>query len=164
MNKKIIPVIIAAIAAMALLLGGCTENPDLAKYTGSTVSETGYTVSESGDFKYNVYDDHAELVGYSGSSRSVNVPASAEGKAVTSIGEGAFSNSNITEVTIPASVKDIGAYAFYNSKLASVTIPEGIEALGYASFGKCTALTSVTVPKTVTRLGFYAFQGCNGLT
>ena len=39
MNKKIIPVIIAAIAAMALLLGGCTENPDLAKYTGSTVAE-----------------------------------------------------------------------------------------------------------------------------
>ena len=107
---------------------------------------------------------------------------------VTKIGDNAFSNSNVTSVTIPNSVTSIGNGAFYEcrsltsvsipnsvtsigysafsgcSQLSSIAIPNSVTSIGDNTFSSCTSLTSVTIPNSVTSIGNYAFSGCTGLT
>ena len=66
--------------------------------------------------------------------------------SVTSIESGAFSSSNLTSITIPASVKTIGEYTFYGcSGLQSITIPASVETIGNFAFIGCSNLTSFTL-------------------
>ena len=67
---------------------------------------------------------------------------------VTKIGENAFSNNQLTSVTIPNSVTTIGDHAFENNQLTNVTIPNSVTLIGYGAFYN-NALTNVTVPNSV---------------
>jgi len=73
------------------------------------------------------------------------VPAEIDGKAVTAIGENAFSgNDKVTDVIIPEGITAIGANAFKDcAALKSVTVPVSVTAIGADAFGGCTALESV---------------------
>lgn len=84
---------------------------------------------------------------------------------VTTIGKEAFiSISNLTSITIPASVKTIGENAFQWSGLTSVTFETGsqLTTIGKSAFYK-TGLPSITIPASVTTIGNYAFYK-TGLT
>ena len=96
----------------------------------------------------------------------IEIPATYDGKPVTSIGSQAFYNCfGLTSVTIPDSVTSIGASAFSGCRgLTSVTIPNGVTSIGAGAFGGCSSLTSVTIPDSVTSIGDWAFSGCRGLT
>jgi hypothetical protein len=109
-------------------------------------------------------------------SGEVIIPASYNGLPVTEIGhtnsgsssffssEGAFNNTRITAVHIPASVTTIGTFAFYGcASLASVTIPAGVTSIGSGAFQGCTSLASITIPAGVTSIN-YAFAECINLT
>ena len=65
--------------------------------------------------------------------------------SVTSIGDYAFSGSDLTSVTIPSSVTSIGTEAFQGSGLTSVTIPSSVTSIGAGAFAKCADLTSIDV-------------------
>jgi hypothetical protein len=105
-------------------------------------------------------------------SGAVFIPAFYEDKPVTEIGSsndsystGAFSNINITSVTISTSVTSIGNSAFtYCTGLASITIPNSVTSIGDSAFYRCTGLTSITIPNNVTSISYNAFGGCTGLT
>jgi len=77
---------------------------------------------------------------------------------VTTIGDEAFLNSNLTIVTIPKSVTTIGNRAFQNGNLTSVTIPNSVTSIGDNAFEN-NNLTSVTIPSSVTTLGEGVFDG-----
>ena len=103
---------------------------------------------------------------------------------VTSIGENAFRNSDITDVwipntvtsigkcsfgacsslnyiTIPGSVTEIGPAAFYGcSALKNVILPSGLKLIDENLFWGCTSLTSVTIPAGVTSIAEEAFREC----
>ncbi len=66
---------------------------------------------------------------------------------VTAIGNEAFQGcSNLTEITIPNSVKIIGGGAFTNcTNLESINIPASVEAMGSNPFEDCYSLTEITV-------------------
>ncbi len=84
---------------------------------------------------------------------------------VTSIEGYAFSGSDITSVTIPASVKRIGDDAFsYCSSLKTVNFSEGIEDIGNYAFQYDTALESVSLPTTVKKIGAGAFANDTSLS
>ena len=63
------------------------------------------------------------------------IPAEIEGKPVTALGAYAFSESPITSVVIPESVKVIENNVFtFCAKLADVSLPAGIEKIGELAF------------------------------
>ena len=91
----------------------------------------------------------------------------ADGSALTSIGNYAFSGSGLGSIEIPSRVTSIGASAFLScGNLESVTFAEGsaLTSMGESAFQLCKKLTSVTIPSGVTSIGNYAFDTCTGLT
>ena len=122
----------------------------------------------SGDFEYSVDVDsgNVKITKYIGSGGSVDIPATIDGKPVTSIGWGAFQLcSGITSITIPNSVISIEDGAFQNcSGLTSITIPSSVTSIANSAFWNCSGLTSITIPSSVTSIGVNVFYGCSGLT
>ena len=98
------------------------------------------------------YDDNCE--------KNVIIPATIGGVAVTSIGERAFRDNNLTSVTIPSSVTYIGFNAFCNNSLTSVTIPNSVTSIESDAFYN-NNLTGVTIGNSVTSIGTAAFSGNN---
>ncbi len=79
-------------------------------------------------------------------------------EGLKSIGERAFSGlTNLTKVTLPATLTRIGEEAFYNSGLTALTLPEGIEEIGTNAFAS-GKLKSVSFPSTLRHIGEKAFS------
>lgn len=79
-------------------------------------------------------------------------------EGVTEIGEYAFLGQkckNLTEITIPGSVKRIGESAFSGSYVTKVTILEGTQFIGGFAFPK--SLSKITIPNSVTKIKSHAF-------
>ena len=69
--------------------------------------------------------------------------------------------SNLTEISIPESVKAIGNYAFYYCEgLTSVPLTDKITTIGKYAYSHCSGLTEVTIPASVSLIGEEAFYGC----
>ena len=80
---------------------------------------------------------------------------------MTSIGENTFYEcSELSSVSIPASVTSIGHHAFWKcSKLSSVSIPASVTTIGNSAFDGCTKLATVTFSEDshLTTIGNWAF-------
>ena len=88
--------------------------------------------------------------------------------------------TNITSVTIPASVTSIGAYAFYNctnlkdvyyngdiAGWCSIDVVSSGAPLAYAKnlyIGGSLITGNIVIPEGVTEIAAYAFCGCSGIT
>jgi hypothetical protein len=119
------------------------------------------------DLKYEIKGDAVTITSCEeGASGKLVIPATIEGKTVTSIGYAAFRYCrNLTSITIPDSVTSIEVYAFAGcSSLTSITIGNGVTSIGSHAFIHCGSLTSITIPKSVTSIGESAFTGCRALT
>lgn len=93
-------------------------------------------------------------------------PRLKEGKSFTipstvkTIGKSAFLRAdNLTEITIPDSVKEIRQEAFYGTWFFSVTIPGSVETIGEEAFSDCRLYT-LTLSEGIKRIEKYAFYNC----
>lgn len=77
------------------------------------------------------------------------------------IGKAAFSLCDeITNLSIPGSVKTIDANAFANSSIENIVINEGVETIGDGAFNWNQTIYSLVLPKSVNSIGKDAFSGC----
>lgn len=78
----------------------------------------------------------------------------------TAIAAGAFDgNSRLGELTVPKSVKTIGEKAFSGTQLTSIDI-QGAESIGEMAFYRSSKLTEVRLPETLKEIPKYAFYNC----
>ena len=84
-------------------------------------------------------------------------------EGVKEIGDGAFKETSIEEITMPNTVDKIGGIAFADCKnLKRVTLNEGLKEIGDGAFSE-TSIESITTPSTVERIGEGAFSNCKNL-
>ncbi len=84
---------------------------------------------------------------------------------VTSIGEWAFFNCEVTEVFLPNSITKIENGAFHDCNyLTKVDIPNSITSIGDFTFEDCRQLTSMNIGDSVSIIGDRAFNHCPNLS
>jgi len=87
---------------------------------------------------------------------------------VTKIGNYAFADTGLTEITLPSSLNATvtsnmdSAFKGCN-KLKSVVIEEGVKVIGQFMFSGCSKLTEMVIPDSVTEIGYSAFMNCSSL-
>ena len=91
-------------------------------------------------YHYVVDGDTCSITGFEGNDSEIVIPATIDGKTVTSIADGAFE---------------------YNTTLVSVEIPQGVIKIGDEAFQGCTGLVSVKIPESVTTMYDDTFFNCN---
>lgn len=87
---------------------------------------------------------------------SINGKINTTGKA-KSVGDGSFSHTNITEITLGDSATLIDRTFAYCKQLEKVNLNEGLETISTSSFRECEKLTSITLPSTLKKIDSQAF-------
>jgi hypothetical protein len=103
-------------------------------------------------------NDGLTITKSTGTAKTLVIPETIDGKRVTVIGDGVFSNKGLVEVTIPDSVTSIGDGAFSFNQLSAVSIGGNVVSIGRGAF-TANKLTSVTIGNAVTTIGKGAFSG-----
>lgn len=75
----------------------------------------------------------------------------------TEIGNGAFSNCNLTEIKLPPNLISIGDNAFSGNSLSDISFPESLKIIGNETFSGCK-FRNIELPDTVTDIGKRAFS------
>ena len=85
-----------------------------------------------------------------------NIPESVEG-----IGDYAYYNKNLSDITLPEGLKHIDRLAFArNSRLQTLTLPDGLQEIGMGAFAACDGITELHIPASVESIADYAFADC----
>jgi len=95
----------------------------------------------------------------------VVIPATYNGKAVTTIDSHAFYNCKaLASILIPDGITIIPPYAFAGcEKLVSVKLPDGLKTIDNYAFYNCKKLKDLILPESVTTIEGYAFLDCSAL-
>ena len=106
-------------------------------------------------YVYIVNDDNtAEIVGYTGKGKDLEIPSAIDGHTVTAIGLRAFAWNKITTVKIPGTVNTLKTQCFDGCRnLKSVEMSEGVRTIQNDSFYRCEKLQTINVPDSVTGFG-----------
>ena len=163
-NKKIISFFITLLFSCYLLnYNNCFQSI----IVGKTVAIEFYDEVVVNEVKYNVYSEHAEVVGYSEKiSEEVVITNKIKEIPVTKIAEDAFIGLEILKsVTIPETVTEIDDYAFCRcNNLDKIEGMKNVKSIGWASFSACEKLKELTLPNSLETIGAYAFYECRSLT
>ena len=85
-------------------------------------------------------------------------------EGVKVIGENAFGESGLSELSIPDSVETIEDNAFDRcTSLSVVTLGSGLKKIDWMAFAN-SALKAVEIPDSVETIGYLAFMGCKSLS
>ena len=123
----------------------------------------------AGDYQYKLNDDSqtVTITKYIGTGSNITIPETIGDYYITGIDEKAFQNTQITDLTIPASVARIGNQAFSNcTDLTVVRFEEGSDTitLGSGLFEGCTNLKTAVLSGRITSTNDRMFCGCTKLS
>ena len=85
-----------------------------------------------------------------------------EGSQITEIPPFAFYFNQLTNITLPDSLRVIGNSAFNGSRLQSITLSDNLVSINQSAFST-TRLTSVTLPDSLTTISNYVFSSVSTL-
>ena len=74
------------------------------------------------------------------------------------VGDNAFADYPVNEVTLPNGIFGLGTQAFKNTKLTSVSLPSSLYYLGDNTFSGSTALATITFNSELTHIGATVFD------
>lgn len=114
------------------------------------------------NFSYEVYDDHVELLEYSGNEKNIVVPDTLMGKPVTVLKKRCFyGNRGIKTVRLGRNIREIEEDAFkFCFGLEHVTGKAELETISESTFSGCLKLKTVAVGNHVKRIEKMAFWRC----
>ena len=162
--KRIISMVLSLIIVISAL--GVVANADeilsknqirMGENIIGTYSDDGKTLTVSGNGK--MYQIERESGGYVYREKlPYKVNKSVEkiiiDGNITYISDYAFCDTNITEFSMPKSVKEIGAKTFADcEKLVKFDLGSNIEAIGYSAFNNC-GITEIKLPKSLNVFGY----------
>lgn len=85
-------------------------------------------------------------------------------EGVTSLGESALSNLNITTLTLPGSVTKVGGSLLACCPLLkTVQLPASLTEIPEKCFHDCKSLGRIVLPEKLTKIGDSAFLGCQAM-
>lgn len=142
-------------------------------------------IKKQNDFHYITAEGQTYLLGYSGTSSNLTLPANLGGSSyyihscafygmeidtltfptsgVTGIGYRAFAYTQIRDaVAIPGTVTRVGTESFYGSTLKKVTFGKGVQVIGQAAFKYCYSLCVAEQKKSddsIQKIEMDAFYG-----
>ena len=122
-----------------------------------------FTATNNGEIEISAFPNHIY-------QSSVKIPASAKvgtkQLSITSIGEKAFMETNIAEISLPNTITTIKDYAFYKCfLLAKIDLKKTkINSIGKYAFSECISLTNIKFPITLTFIDDFAFSTCDKIT
>jgi TolB-like protein len=93
-------------------------------------------------------------------TQNLVIPATIWGDPVLSIGNGAFQNNDINNVTFPNSIISIGNDSFRSNNLTNLTLPISVTSISNNAFRE-NNLSSLTLPISVSSIGNDAFRQNN---
>ena len=101
---------------------------------------------------------------YKGTDTDVVIPEKINGKAVTTIGKGAFGRKKLTSVVIPEGVKTIDQGAFSANSLTTIKLPSTVKQIERLAFGANKNLSKVELNEGLEYIGQQAFMNDTSLT
>ena len=107
-------------------------------------------------------DSSGLITAYTGPLEELNIQSYIDGKFVRTIGQFAFLDSNVKNVTLPSTCITIQNYAFYNVSTLESVSGTNVTTVGNYSFANDTNLKNVNLPR-LTSLGRAAFRNCTSL-
>lgn len=103
--------------------------------------------------------------GLSEQSDTVIIPDTHNGKDIIAIGNSAFKNTSIKNVTLPQNLESIKSKAFYNCKnLEKIYIPQKVTEIRASAFENCLELREVSLPNGIIDIRASAFKNDEKLT
>ena len=145
---------------------------ELVELPGPSMVNTAEKATQRGLLTFDVYPDHAEVTGYTGRDRTVEIPEEVDGKPVTAI-EGNFSvyystagtsYTPVREVVLPDTITKIGEYSFATcTKLEKIRMSKNLTQIGNGAFMHCSSLKVAEIPDSVESIGKCAFAYCTSL-
>ncbi len=164
-NRAVIDLTVPETSVDAYLAGGWTGFKTI---NGRVPLGSDFT---DGDFIYRITSENpntVELRGRVTTIQDIVIPDTAfstdnnESYTVTSVGNAAFKDTDITTLSMGNSIKTIGIAAFRNCQLTSVTLSNTIETIKNDAF-RNNQIENINLPNSLTTLGSFAFRS-NALT
>jgi len=110
-----------------------------------------------GDFRWEIAGNGIKIIKYIGQNTNVRIPPQIRGLPVTEIGNGAFGKLGLVSVSIPDNVIIIGEYAFSENQLTTVTLGSRVMTIGYAAFFD-NRIIDIRIPNSVLIIEGHAFN------
>ena len=173
--KKFLALLLALLLACSLV--ACknddeTNGDDFDMTVTSNENHTAPAGQYNDSFEYEIINgNEVAIVGFESAytPHEVTVPAEIENCPVVLIADTAFYQcSQITAITLPATVTEIGDMAFAGCvQLTAIHFAAGVNSItkiGDYAFAQCGKLAAITLPTSLLSLGEGAFFACSALT
>ena len=152
MKRKSLLVILLAVILSFLQIGFTAEPVSAILIEGE--------VFVSGDYQYQIKNDAAVIIAYSGTDEVLRVPDELGGYPVAEIGYGAFKGcTSLKVVELPDSIETIGDEAFADLQITKITLPKSLKIIGWGAFWGCESLKEVDLPDTLEKIERHGFYG-----
>lgn len=102
-----------------------------------------------------------DIVAYSGQPLSYTGMSSSPANALPDYALTGM--TNLTSITLPASLKVIGKGSLSGTGLTAIVVPQGVTTISDYAFMRCGVLTTIEIPETVISMGERAFAYCQKL-